>query len=67
VDQDGPMKDYLSKEKKKVVRYNNLGQDQMSDDLDIDRDELEWAYEQGALNTEEALTMISNHKRSVMR
>ena len=68
--QDGQMGVYQSRQvekKKSKKEYNDLGQDLLSDDLGVDRDELEWAYEQGALSTAEALMMISNHKRSVMR
>ncbi len=31
----------------------------------IDRDELEWAMENGSHSLNEALTLISEHKRSV--
>lgn len=43
----------------------SLGQGHPSEEELISRDELEWAFEHGALDIQEALTLISNHKRSV--
>ncbi len=48
------------------IHKDELGQYSPQDEEELmNKDEQEWAYENGALNKEEALTLISNHKRSI--
>lgn len=50
------------------TKPHDTGQHQENKSIDnVDRDELEWAMENGSHSLNEALTLISEHKRSVAK